>query len=75
VTTTSRKQAHHSKLRRGENKNNLELSLMEKCKYAYEEGHCIGWNTARVIHIEPHNIHTKYKEADHMACVKVYQPT
>jgi hypothetical protein len=49
---------------------------MEMFKDAYEEGHCTGRNKARVIQIEPHNIHTKYKEADHIACVtKVYQTT
>lgn len=58
VTTKSGKQACHSKLRSGENKNNLKRSLL-KFIYAYEKGHCTGWKKARVIQIEPYNIHTK----------------
>jgi hypothetical protein len=42
--------------------------LLEKSKlaqHAYEEGHKICWNKARVLQIEPNNTYRKYKESAH----------
>jgi hypothetical protein len=50
---------------------NLKQGLLEKSKldkHAYEEGHKVGWDEARVLDIESHRKYRKYKEAAHMAC-------
>jgi predicted GIY-YIG superfamily endonuclease len=53
-----------------EHKHNLRQGLLEKprlAKLAYEEGHKICWNEARVLQTEPNIIYRKYKESAHMS--------
>jgi hypothetical protein len=48
------------------------LLLLEKSKlgqHAYEEGHRVGWDAARILEIESNNGNRKYKELAHMACL------
>jgi predicted GIY-YIG superfamily endonuclease len=54
-----------------EHRHNLKQGLLEKsklAKHAYEEGHKVGWEEARILDIESHSKYGKYKEAAHMAC-------
>jgi hypothetical protein len=44
--------------------------LLEKLKlaqHAYQGGHTVCWNEARVLQIEPNIIYIKYKESAHMS--------
>jgi hypothetical protein len=44
--------------------------VLEKSKlaqHAYEEGHKICWNGARVLQIEPNTTYRKYKKSAHMS--------
>jgi predicted GIY-YIG superfamily endonuclease len=53
-----------------EHKYNLTQGLLEKSKlaqHAYEEGHRICWNEAKVLQIEPNTAYRKYKESAHMS--------
>jgi hypothetical protein len=53
-----------------EHKYNLKEGLLEKSKlaqHAYEEGHKICWNKARILRIEPSTTYTKYKESAHIS--------
>jgi hypothetical protein len=55
-----------------EHRHNLQQDLLEKSKpasHAYEEGHRIGWDDARILDIESNSRYRKYKESAHMACV------
>jgi hypothetical protein len=55
-----------------EHKHNLKEGLLEKselAQHAYEEGHRVGWNEARVLETESNSRYRKYKELDHMACL------
>jgi hypothetical protein len=55
-----------------EHKYNLIQGLLEISKlaqHAYEEGHKICWNEAKVLQIEPNNTYRKYKESAHMFLV------
>jgi hypothetical protein len=55
-----------------EHRHNLEQGRLEKSKlaqHAYEEGHRIGWDDARVLEIESNSRCRKYKELAHMACL------
>jgi hypothetical protein len=55
-----------------EHKYNLTHGLLEKselAQHAYEEGHRIYWNEAKVLQIEPNTIYRKYKESVHMSLV------
>jgi hypothetical protein len=36
-------------------------------KHAYEEGHKICWNEAKVLHIEPNSTYRKHKQSAHMS--------
>jgi hypothetical protein len=36
-------------------------------QHAYEEGHKVGWDEARILDIDSHRKYRKYKEAAHMA--------
>jgi hypothetical protein len=63
-----------------EHRHNLQLGLLEKSKlaqHAYEEGHRVGWNDARVLEIESNSRYRKYKESAHMACLtnSISQPS
>jgi hypothetical protein len=54
-----------------EHRHNLKQGLVEKsklAKHAYEEGHKVGWDEARILDIESHSKYRKYKEVAHMAC-------
>jgi hypothetical protein len=54
-----------------EHRHNLKQSLLDKSKlaqYAYEEGHKVDWDKARILDIESHSRYRNYKEAAHMAC-------
>jgi hypothetical protein len=54
-----------------EHKYNIKGGLLEKSKlaqYAYEEGHRVGWDEARILEIESNSRYRKYKESAHMAC-------
>jgi hypothetical protein len=53
-----------------EHRHNLQQGLLEKSKlaqHAYEEGHKVGWDDARVLEIESNSRYKKYKESVHMA--------
>jgi hypothetical protein len=53
-----------------EHKYNLTKYLLKKlAQRAYEEGHKICWNEAKVLQIEPNAIHRKWKESDHLSVV------
>jgi hypothetical protein len=55
-----------------EHKHNLKEGLLEKSKlaqHAYEEGHRVGWDEARVLEIETNSRYRKYKESAHMVCL------
>jgi predicted GIY-YIG superfamily endonuclease len=55
-----------------EHKQNLKEGLLEKSKFAqhaYEEGHRVGWDEARIWAIESNSRYRKYKESAHMACL------
>jgi hypothetical protein len=54
-----------------EHRHNLREGLLEKSKlaqHAYEEGHKVGWDKARILDIESHNKYRKYKETAHKGC-------
>jgi hypothetical protein len=38
-------------------------------QHAYEEGHRVGWDEAKILDIERHVRYRKYKEAARMACL------
>jgi hypothetical protein len=38
-------------------------------QHAYEEGHRIGWDEARIWEAESNSKYRKYKESAHMACL------
>jgi hypothetical protein len=53
-----------------EHRHNLQQGLLEKSKlaqHAYEEGHKVVWDDARILKIESHRWHRKCKESVHMA--------
>jgi hypothetical protein len=55
-----------------EHKYNLTQSLLEKSKlaqHAYEEGHKICWEKAKVLQIDPNTTYRKYKEFALMSLV------
>jgi hypothetical protein len=59
-------------MRLREHRHNLKEGLLEKSKvaqHAYEEGHRIGWDEAKVLEIESNSRYRKYKESAHMACL------
>jgi hypothetical protein len=63
-----------------EHRHSLQQDLLEKSKlaqHAYEEGHRVGWDDARVLEIESNSRYRKYKESAHMACLinPVSQPS
>jgi hypothetical protein len=54
--------------------------LLEKSKlaqHAYEEGHRVGCDEARILEIESNSRYRKYKESAHMACLtnSISQPS
>jgi hypothetical protein len=55
-----------------EHRHSLKEDLLEKSNlahHAYEEGHRVGWNEARILKIESNNRYRKYKESTHVACL------
>jgi hypothetical protein len=53
-----------------EHKYNLTQGLLGKSKlaqHAYEAGHKIRWNEARVLQIEPNTTYRKHNESAHMS--------
>jgi hypothetical protein len=67
-------------VRIGEHKFNLKNGLLDKSKlaqYAFEEGHQISWNKAKILQIEVNSRQRKYKESAHMACMEnpISQPS
>jgi hypothetical protein len=51
---------------------NLKEGLLEKSKlaqHAYEEGHRVGWDEARILKIESNSRYRRYKKSAHMACL------
>jgi hypothetical protein len=55
-----------------EHKHNLKEGLLGKLKlaqHAYEEGHTVDWDEARILEIESNSRYRKYKESAHMACL------
>jgi hypothetical protein len=47
---------------------NSVLEKLKLSKHAYEEGHKVDWDEARILDIESHRKYRKYKEAAHMSC-------
>jgi hypothetical protein len=63
-----------------EHRHNLQQGLVEESKlaqHAYEEGHRVGWDDARVLEIESNSRYRKYKESAHMVYVSnpISQPS
>jgi hypothetical protein len=57
-----------------EHRQNLQQGLQEKSKlaqHAYEEGHRVGWDNARILEIESNSRYRKYKESAHMAILGI----
>jgi hypothetical protein len=55
-----------------EHRHNLQQGLLEELKlaqHAYEEGHRVGLDGARILEIESKSRYRKYKESAHMACL------
>jgi predicted GIY-YIG superfamily endonuclease len=55
-----------------EHKFNLKNGLLNKSKlaqHAFEEGHQISWNEAKILQIEFNSRQRKYKGSAHMACM------
>jgi predicted GIY-YIG superfamily endonuclease len=55
-----------------EHRHHLQQGFLEKSKlaqHAYEEGHTLGWDDARILEIESNCRYRKYKESAHMACL------
>jgi hypothetical protein len=51
---------------------NLQQSLLKKSKlaqHAYEEGHRVGWDEARILEIESNSRYKKHKESAHVVCL------
>jgi hypothetical protein len=48
-----------------------------EAQHAYEEGHRVVWDDARILGIESNRRYIKYKELAHMACLTnpISQPT
>jgi hypothetical protein len=64
----------------GEHKLNLKNCLLDKSKlaqHAFEDGHQISWNEAKVLQIEVNSRQRKYKESAQMACMenRIRQPS
>jgi hypothetical protein len=54
-----------------EHRHNLQQGLLEESKlaqHAYEEGHRVRWDDARILEIESNSRYRKYKKSAHMAC-------
>jgi hypothetical protein len=61
-------------VRIGEHKVNLKNGLLDKSKlaqHAFEEGHQISCNEAKILQIEVNNRETVYKESAHMTCMEI----
>jgi hypothetical protein len=59
-------------LRLREHRHSLQQGLLEKLKlahHAYEEGHRVGRDDARIWEIESNSRYRKYKESVHMECL------
>jgi hypothetical protein len=55
-----------------EHRQNLQQGLLEKSKlaqHAYEEGHRVGWDDAKILELESNSMYRKYKELTHVACL------
>jgi hypothetical protein len=55
-----------------EHRHNLQQGFLGKSKLdqlAYEEGHRVGWDDARILEIESNSRHRKYKEWTQMTCL------
>jgi hypothetical protein len=55
-----------------EHRHNLRVGLQEKSKlvhHAFEEGHRVVWDEARILEIESNSRYRIYKELAHMACL------
>jgi hypothetical protein len=50
---------------------------MKLAQHAFEEGHQISWNEAKILQIEVNSRQRKYKESAHMACMEnpIRQPS
>jgi hypothetical protein len=59
-------------MRLREHGHNIKERLLEKSKLsqlAYEEGHRVSWDEARILEIESNNRYRKCKESTLMACL------
>jgi Na+-translocating ferredoxin:NAD+ oxidoreductase RnfC subunit len=55
-----------------EHRHNLQQGLLEKSKLAqraYEEGHRVSCDEARILEIESNSRYRKYKESSHVTCL------
>jgi predicted GIY-YIG superfamily endonuclease len=55
-----------------EHRHNLKEGHLEKSKlaqHAFEEGHRVDWDEARILEIESNSRYRKYKELARMACL------
>jgi hypothetical protein len=55
-----------------EHRHSLRESPLEKLKVvqpAYEEGHRVGWDEAKILEIEINSKHRLYRESTDMACL------
>jgi hypothetical protein len=61
-------------VRLNEHGHNMKEGFREKsklAKHAYEEGHRVVWNEARILEIESNSRHRKQRESAHMECLKI----
>jgi hypothetical protein len=71
VQTANKTRGRPLAMRLRQHRHNLKQGLLDKSKlaqHAYEEGHKVGWDKARILNIESHSRYRKYKEGAHMAC-------
>jgi hypothetical protein len=57
---------------RHEHRSSLKEGLLEKSKlawHAYEEGHGVAWDEARILKIENNSRYRKYKKLAHVVCL------
>jgi hypothetical protein len=61
----------------GHNLKEGHLEISKLAQHAFEDGHRVDWNEARILEIECNSRYRKYKELAHMACLinQISQPS
>jgi hypothetical protein len=60
-----------------QNRKQGHLETSKLAQQAYEEGHHMGWNEAKILHTETNSRYRKYKESGHTVCLEnpISQPS